>query len=179
MPSQWNPITSSEVEITDGFNNAALASGIVPSGAYGLVTYVANPTNISLSGINLNGATVAVSGIVNTSGNTIITYAQPISDPYNEKAFNFSLSGDNSIIGSSVGQTIRIYSLLLTTSGTTNLTFKPGTISQTGPLNLNAGGSIVLDLRPAPWFTTAISSGFIINSTTATNIAGIAYYTQS
>lgn len=318
MPSQWNAISNSivEVELTDGSNNVAIASGLVPSGTYGIVTYIANPSSTiiqnsgtvianqglpstiasgwpiiitgsdpnniidqigyrtffdwlsskNLNGINVYSAgeqiagtnfnsvgmaiggnaagtfrvpslssnffgnfllgdneyslntnaipviynsgnfgytplaygrqpmsssipvtmasdqTIAVSGTLNTtpsSGDTSIVYSTQSSSTYLEQSFNFNNIGDNIIISGTINQTIRLYSLVLVSSGITNLTFKPGNLNITGPLPLYAGASMILDLRPAPWWTTAISSGFIINSSTASNIAGIAYYTQS
>jgi hypothetical protein len=93
-----------------------------------------------------------------------------------EIAINFASSGDNTVIGS-YGGPVKVYKLFLVAATATTITFKSGaSVSLTGAITLNSGGSVVLDVSDTPWFTTQKNDAFVINSSVASQISGRAYF---
>lgn len=92
---------------------------------------------------------------------------------------NFSGSGDNTLVTAAAGKYIQVVQLFLVVGGATNLTFKDGQNSLSGPLPMLANGSIVLDASVVPWFlTTDVVNNLILNSSNAVQVSGAVYYTQ-
>lgn len=153
------------------------------------------PATQTVSGsIFINNSNQIVSGVVQVtgvptvnltatipipiSGNPAITYATPTTDAYSEAIIQISGAGNNIIIPSGNGQTIRVWRMFGAVSGITNLTIA-GNGNFTGPMYMGTGGSFMYDPSPFPWFTTGVGSGFIFNLSSPANIAGRIYYTQS
>lgn len=102
-----------------------------------------------------------------------------------EAAIDFSAPGDNVVVAAVAGAQVRVFQLFLVVDMATILTIKDGAgIDLTGPMDMVAHGSIVLDFvrgsREAdqPWFTTSPGNAFIINQTGGAQVSGRLYYTQ-
>ena len=88
-------------------------------------------------------------------------------------------AGDHILVAGIGGKTIRVHRLFFTTDIATTVAFKVGeTADATGPMTLFAGGSMVLDVSPDPWFTTITGSGLVLNDTTDAQLSGRLYYRQ-
>lgn len=156
------------VEITDGTN--ILGTVFHPINITGTVT-------TSITAVNQGSPTPIGSGWP-------VIYDRPTSDPYSEAQFTQTLAPSNSIftvVPSGLGQTIRVYSLIATASVQTVLTLNSSQPNGATPIMpLPPSGTIILDLRPAPWCTTPASSGFTIQSSAAnTTLNATVYYTRS
>lgn len=92
---------------------------------------------------------------------------------------DFSSSGNNIVIPSSVAKRITVHGLWLVADSATVLTFKNGTISVSGPISLAAHQEIKLELRGEPWFTMNGETDFVINSSNATQVGGVLNYCLS
>lgn len=89
---------------------------------------------------------------------------------------NFSASGSSTVVGGVAGQRINIMKLALVIAAATNLTFQDASTPLTGAMSMLANGSIVLDCDGAPWYTTSVGNGFIINSSSAVQVSGSLQY---
>ena len=93
---------------------------------------------------------------------------------------NVSASGDNTLITGTIGQTIRVYRVLLVMKGGADLIFKDGAATNlTGAMTLTSAGSIVLDFNGEPWFVTSSGNAFILNLSAAKQASGRIYYIKS
>ena len=97
-----------------------------------------------------------------------------------QAAISFSTSGDQVIVAAVSGQTTRVHRMILVVAPATNITIKNGAgTSLTGAMPLGAGGAIVLDFSNRPWFKTSVNTAFIINSSAAVQVGGMADYVTS
>jgi len=94
---------------------------------------------------------------------------------------SFSNAGDNIIVTAVPGQLIEVWQLYFVVNGATNITFKDGSNNAlSGALPMLANGALTFDYTGLLWFTTtSASNNFIINSSSAVQISGQIYYTQS
>lgn len=91
---------------------------------------------------------------------------------------SFSTSGSNAIVAGVAGQVVRVYKIILVTTGANTLTFLDGTTAISGGFGLPSNGSIALDMDGTPWFSTSAGNAFNISTSGATAIGGVAYFTQ-
>jgi hypothetical protein len=115
------------------------------------------------------------SGSINTdvgAASTMLTTLASVS---------FSSSGTNTLVAGVTSQTIRVMRLLLTNNGSnTNITFQDSTpTSFSGAMLLSSGGTLYLPNEGEPHFLTASGKGFVLNSSAATQISGVIWFTQS
>ena len=93
-------------------------------------------------------------------------------------AIAFSSSGDNTVVAGLTANPIRVYGLVATVNGATNITFKDGSTALSGALILTGNGSsFTLPLTDEPYFTTTIGNAFVMNSSSAVAVSGICWYT--
>lgn len=93
----------------------------------------------------------------------------------NRVSINFSASGDQTIISADATRRIIIYRLWLVVAGATALTFKDS-LASPAAISLAANEGITFDASGEPWFATNVNQAFIINSSLAVGVGGIAYY---
>lgn len=91
---------------------------------------------------------------------------------------SFSSSGDNTVISAVSGACVKVYGLFFSAVGATNITYKDGTTGLSDPIVIPAGGGDQLAIENEPWFYCVPGDGFVMNSSTATGVAGTIYYTQ-
>lgn len=95
-----------------------------------------------------------------------------------DTAINFSASGDSTILAGVAGQIIRVWKIFFNVSAATNITYKDGANSKSGPLNFSANEGMVLDFDTKPWVTCGIGNSFILNQSGSAQVSGTIYYTQ-
>lgn len=91
------------------------------------------------------------------------------------KPFSFSTSGDQSIVAGVAGTVIYVYSVVLSSASSTNVTFKDG-----GGTNFSGAmpvTSMALDLENKPMIVSKGNS-FIINSSNAVAVGGMILVVQ-
>jgi hypothetical protein len=88
---------------------------------------------------------------------------------------DLSASGDQIVIAGAVGETIRVYRLLLAAASLTTVQIKSGLTPLSGALTLLA---LVLDFDPEPWFVTASGDDFVLALGGAVQVSGTVYYSQ-
>jgi hypothetical protein len=91
---------------------------------------------------------------------------------------SFAGAGDNTVVAAVVGNPIRVYGIVFTVGGATNITFKDGTTALSGAYILTGNGSsLTKPLSEEPYYTTTLGNGFVINSTNAVAVGGTLWYT--
>lgn len=178
------------VKITDGIN-------ILGTIANPLITTVSNLLSISIpqpltitGGVFISGnpivtvsnlpAIQTVQGTVALSGIPSINFNTPITNPLTPTVINFNSAGQNILVAGITSETIRVFRMLLVNTFNTTITFYSGTnTALSGPMPIAGSGSMVLDFSPAPWYITTPGSGFNINSSSASQMSGTIWYTQS
>lgn len=144
--------------LTDGTNTATIKAASTAAIASDKALVVAlSPNNVPYVNLNPNKLVKDLSSAV----------------------INFSASGDNIVIAGLPSTTIRIFKLFLVVGSSTNITIKNNLTALTGPIPMLAFGSMVLDFDSDPWFVTSTGNDFVINSSSAAQISGTVYYTQS
>ena len=115
-----------------------------------------------------------------TSSALTVTDVPAAVTPFTEAVISFSASGDNTIITGSTASTIKVYRLILSSTASTSLTFKEGSVSLSGAIPIGSNSPLVIDVSGSgyPWFTTAGTDSFIINSSTTASIGGTVSYIQ-
>src|ERR1700740_2011782 len=76
-------------------------------------------------------------------------------------------------------QFIKVYKLLLVVGGVTDITFQDGSTPQSGPMPLDANGSIVLDIHGSPWYYASPGNALTIVNSGGVQVSGTLYYTVS
>lgn len=95
-----------------------------------------------------------------------------------DAAINAAASGDNTVVSAASSGSLNVYEIYFTVGGATNITIKAGSRSLTGPIQLTgAGSSINLLMSDEPHFTCRPGEAFIINSSNAVQLSGMAKYT--
>ena len=94
---------------------------------------------------------------------------------------NASTNGNNTLVAGVGGKTIRVFKVALVFSVGGTVIFQDGNATAlSGPMILNAGATIVLDMDVTnPWFLTSTGNGFVINLAGGAAVGGVVYYTQS
>jgi hypothetical protein len=94
---------------------------------------------------------------------------------------NSSAGGDILPVAAVPSQIIRVYKMLFVVTSATTITFKDGAAGTavSGPMDLAANGSVVLDMDGQPWYVTSAGNAFAINSSAAVKVAGTIWYTQT
>ena len=91
---------------------------------------------------------------------------------------NFSSSGDNTVISAVSANPIKIYGIVFTVAGATNITFKDGTTALSGAIVLTGNGSsMTLPVNDEPYFTVSIGNAFVVNNSNAVQASGVVWYT--
>jgi hypothetical protein len=96
-----------------------------------------------------------------------------------QSPINLSASGDNIVIAGVSGQLIKVLQFLLVAGGATTLTLKSGASLISGPMSLEAGGTLILPYSSVPIQTISAGDPFIINSSAAVSVGGIISFTQA
>ena len=106
--------------------------------------------------------------------------AAPATSDLTGASINAAASGDNTLVAAVGGQTVRVFKIFLTAASAVNIQFKDGAGTDlTGLITLTAGGSVVLDFDTRPWFLTSAGNAFILELSSAVQVSGRIYYTQS
>lgn len=124
-------------------------------------------------------STAANRQAVNSSGAASVINPPLAASQLTPVVINSASSGLNTLVAGAGGKTVRLYRLVLFVGGATNLTFEDSSTPLSGPIPMNAGGSIILDYSGDPWYTTAAGDALNINSSSAVQLSGTAYYVQS
>jgi hypothetical protein len=105
----------------------------------------------------------------------------PTVDTVSKATVNASANGNNTLIAGVGGETIRVFKVALVFSVGGTAIFQDGnSTALTGPLVLNAGATIVLDMDITnPWFLTSAGNAFVVNLAGGAVVGGVVYYTQS
>lgn len=90
-------------------------------------------------------------------------------------AINFAGAGDVAIVPDD-GKVRTIVKISFTVAGATNITFKTGGTSRSGPYPFTANMSLVYDYDQVGWFSAAAGENFIINSSAAVQVSGTVWY---
>ena len=95
-------------------------------------------------------------------------------------AINQSASGDTTLVAAVASQSTKLYAMILVCTGATAITIKDGaSTSLTGAMSFGANGGFTLDMMGEPWFSGTANTAFIINSSNAVQVSGVALYIQS
>lgn len=86
----------------------------------------------------------------------------------------FNASGDNTIVAATAGKATQVLALLITAAGATTITAKQGSTALTGAMTLATGVPLNLPFTGVPYFTTAANAAFILNSSNAVQVSGMA-----
>jgi hypothetical protein len=109
----------------------------------------------------------------------------PISGNWTEAPISFSAAGDNTVIAGVGGKTIRVMRMFFVNGGAVGVTSTAITLKDsasnlfTGAFQLVTAGVYLNKGDGEPYYTTAASAGFVINSSQAVSIAGAIWYTIS
>lgn len=95
-----------------------------------------------------------------------------------QATINFSTSGDNTIVAGTVGKSIKVLQYFFVLASASNLTFKSGSTSLSGPLDYPGAGSDVQDFIQLP-LTCNQGDAFIINSSSAVQVGGTVWFVVS
>lgn len=139
------------------------------------------PVDIVDAGINV---TAVISGAISLANSTAsigrVSYSAT-APTLSSAAINTTINGNTTAaIIAAVGTTsINIYRLALTNTTAAALTFQNGTVALTGPMNLAANGSIILDFDGEPWFPLSSGAAFNISSNATSQVSGIVYFRQA
>ena len=106
------------------------------------------------------------------------TFDATVGASVTQAPINFSGAGDNIIIGGVAGQRIKVLQFFFVLAAATNLTYKSGSTSLSGPLDFSSIGAQVQDFIQLP-MTCLIGDPFIINSTNAVQFGGTIWYIQA
>lgn len=93
------------------------------------------------------------------------------------QSINISTSGANAIVTGSAALVGRIYKIWIVTSGANTLKFQDGSTDLDGPVSMLSNGSITLNNDGTPWFQSSPGNSININTTGATQISGMVYFT--
>jgi hypothetical protein len=100
-----------------------------------------------------------------------------------QAAISFTTTGDNTVIAGVAGKVITIVSMVLVSTGTTNITVKDGTggTALSGAMPLAAGVPLVLPPDPTvDWYQSAVAgNNFVLNQSGAVQISGTVWYVQN
>ncbi len=110
-----------------------------------------------------------------------VALSAPNTTLFSSATFNFSSSGNTTVVASSGSLQVRLFQLILMTSAATNVTIQDGATpngNQLGPFPMLANGAIVLDLNSEPWLTTVTGGSLIINQSGTAAITGKVWNTQ-
>jgi hypothetical protein len=108
-----------------------------------------------------------------------------VTPPLTNAPLNFQplAIGDNVLVAGSLGTTIKTYRFMLSFGGGANVQFFDGPSVNahplTGIINMFAGGSITLQVSGVPWFTDAVNTNLVLNSSAGVNCGGMIGYVQS
>jgi hypothetical protein len=124
---------------------------------------------------------------VDLQGSQRIRPGSPISANWTQAAISFSTSGDNLIVAGVGGKTIKIFRMFFVNGGATGITSTAITLKDnagsptifTGAFQLVTAGTYLNKGDGEPYYVTASSAGFVINSSQAVAIAGAVWYTVS
>lgn len=91
---------------------------------------------------------------------------------------NFAASGDNTVIAAptSPARSLTVVKFFFMAAGATDIIFKCGARTLSGPLPFTTGVSIFADYDPIGWYTAFANEAFILNSSNAVQISGTVYY---
>jgi hypothetical protein len=105
----------------------------------------------------------------------------PLTTTVSSTNINASTAGNNTLIAGVSGKTIRVFKVALVFSVGGTVIFQDGnSTALSGPMVLNAGATIVLDMDVTnPWFLTSAGNGFVVNLAGGAAVGGVIYYTQS
>ena len=132
-----------------------------------------------------NAASVKASSISAMSADSALVVSQtpnlPTTVTVSSININASANGNNTLIAGIAAKTIRVFKAALVFSVGGTIIFQDGnSTTLTGPMVLNTGATIVLDMDITnPWFLTSASNGFVINLSGGAAVGGVIYYTQS
>lgn len=87
----------------------------------------------------------------------------------------FSASGDTPVVAAGgAGKVTQVLALIITVAGATTITAKQGSTALTGAMSLATGVPLNLPFTGVPYFTTAANAAFILNSSNAVQVSGMA-----
>lgn len=87
----------------------------------------------------------------------------------------FSASGDATIVAAGgVGKVTQVLAMVLSVAGATAITAKQGSAALTGAMSLATGVPLNLPFTGVPYFVTAANAAFILNSSNAVQVSGMA-----
>lgn len=128
--------------------------------------------------VKANSLPVTVASDQGVLGNVILN--PPTTAALTRAALSISTAGDNTVVGGTALQTIRVHKLFLVCAASVNVTFKDGaSTSLSGAMSFNAGSGLLLPFDTEPWFVTTAGNAFIINLGSAKQVSGVVYYTKS
>jgi hypothetical protein len=111
----------------------------------------------------------------------MVTATRGYSNPSPQEDFPVDNTGSGYLIPPVANQIVRLYRLAITFSAATTATFYDGEggTAKSGPYDLLAGGSIVLDDSGNAWYTTSSGNGlYLVLSNGAAVVAGTAWAIQ-
>lgn len=170
----------------------------VGGGAIGAINETAPAADTDPAGLNgrlqrvcqlLTQAVVALGDVNTELGTVSSTLAEPATDiPHpaldasldlTPVVIDFNTSGDKIILAGQAGKTIRLHWLVLTAASglSTVLTLKNGPVNI--PLQLNGPGLTLDDQGGRPYYVVAAGQDFVINSSAAGRVCGVAYVMQT
>lgn len=92
-----------------------------------------------------------------------------------QAAVSFSGSGDNTVVVGLPNKQIKILQFFLVFAGATNITYKSGVTTISGPMDFSANAAQVQDYMQLP-LTCNVGDNFVINSSAAVQVGGTIWY---
>lgn len=130
-------------------------------------------------GVSVDPVIVLANGAQVSSSNPLpVVGGTPSTSGYLNAAVSASSSGDNTVVSGVSSQTVRVFSLAITTASPVDVTLKDGSSTVLGVFqNIT---SLVLDpMMGSPRYVTTASNAFVINLSSAVACKGTVWYTQA
>ena len=130
-----------------------------------------------------NTATVKAASTAPATTDTALVVTQspvlPLTSKYSQIAVT-TTANPAVLVGSVVGQTIRVFRIALVFTSATNISIEDSTPTLfSGAMSMLAGGSIGMDGNGDPLFVTASGKAFQLVNSTGAQVSGTVWYTQS
>jgi hypothetical protein len=96
-----------------------------------------------------------------------------------EASINSAAGGANVLVAGVAGQKVYVFRLFFVAGAATTIILADTVPTiLTGPMQFEAGGSLLFGEESDPWFTTTTGAGFIYNTSNAVQVSGRIYYIQ-
>lgn len=139
----------------------------------------AAPTNRAPGSAQISGGGNTLT--INADGSINTVAELPPSTGLTSIVVNAVVNGDNTLLAGSTGTTIKVYRMLLDSTGSVTVTVKSGAgTALSGAMPLSTASPLVLNFSPYPWFASTNSTdALVLNLSTTASVGGTIGVVQS